>query len=194
VDIKNAMKALQQLKGEYFSVSDIIINQDTFTFKLDTVQRARAKQLDIHPKFEYVETQVTQNKTRTDAKLQEYQEFEKDLFHKLLNKTTAVVEKTNDLMEEIDTQMNKMNKDVTSVKEDVGKVVPHNRDQIDKINKVMRDIMVVEKTLDNADEAMERNDSSKEKLYDVHNKCVEITNSLKPEKLVEMVAQTRQIE
>ena len=36
-DIKEAMKALQMLKGEYFSVSDLIINQDTFTFKFDTV-------------------------------------------------------------------------------------------------------------------------------------------------------------
>ena len=49
-------------------------------------------------------------------------------------------------------------------------------------------------TLDTADETMERNDTTKEKLYDTHNKCVEITTSLKPEKLVEMVAQTRQIE
>ena len=87
--------------------------------------------------------------------------------------------------------MNKMNTDVLGVKDSVGKVVPHNRDHIEKINKVMHEISIIEKTLDTADESMERNDSSKEKLYETHNKCMEITSSLKPEKLVEMVAQTR---
>ena len=46
----------------------------------------------------------------------------------------------------------------------------------------------MEKVLETADETMERSDGTKETLYKVHNKCIEITNSLKPEKLVEMVA------
>ena len=44
-----------------------------------------------------------------------------------------------------------------------------------------------------ADEDMERNDQQKGKLQTKHEECQDITNNIKCEKLVAMVAQTRQI-
>lgn len=61
-------------------------------------------------------------------------------------------------MEEIDNQMDKMTQDILKIKSDVSGVTPHGKEQIEKLNKINIEIAKVEKVLELADEAMERND------------------------------------
>ena len=97
-------------------------------------------------------------------------------------------------MEEIDNQMDKMTQDILKIKGDVSGITPHNKEQIDKINKILVDIANVEKILELADEAMERNDQTKEKLQATHEECKQITASMAKLSMVDLVSQTRQIE
>lgn len=54
--------------------------------------------------------------------------------------------------------MDKMTQDILKIKSDVSGVTPHGKEQIEKLNKINIEIAKVEKVLELADEAMERND------------------------------------
>lgn len=94
-------------------------------------------------------------------------------------------------MEEIDNQMDKMTQDILKVKGDISGITPNNKDQIEKLNKINAEIAYIEKILELADETMERNDQTKEKLQATHEMCKEITETLEKLELVELVEQTR---
>lgn len=97
-------------------------------------------------------------------------------------------------MEEIDNQMDKMTQDILKIKGDVSGVTPATKEQIEKLNKINVAVAQVEKILELADEAMERNDQTKEKLQATHEECKEIVTAHEKLTMVEMVTQTRQIE
>lgn len=67
-------------------------------------------------------------------------------------------------MEEIDAQMDKMTQDILKIKQDVAGITPSTKEHIEKLNKINVEVFNVEKTLEFADESMERNDQTKEKL------------------------------
>jgi len=94
--------------------------------------------------------------------------WEKKLFVDQRDAASRVVEETNQYMEEIDSQMDKMTQDILKVKADISAVTPSTKDQIEKLNKLNVAIAQVEKILELADESMERNDQTKEKLQTNH--------------------------
>lgn len=192
--IESDAAALSALKGEYFSTNDAVVNKDTNVFKLDQVKRTRAKQQRVLEKFERVEQDIQDKSDKIEQFEHLYHDFEKKLFQDLLTATARVVEETNTFMEEIDNQMDKMTTDILKIKGDVAGITPHSKEQIDKLNKILIDIASVEKILEQADEAMERNDQTKEKLQATHEECKEITASMNKLSMVELVSQTRKIE
>jgi len=64
-----------------------------------------------------------------------------------------------------------MTQNILKVKTEVSAVTPGNKEQRDKLNKIQAEIAKVEKVLELADEAMERNDSQKEKLLVKYEEC-----------------------
>jgi uncharacterized protein YoxC len=122
-------------------------------------------------KFERVEQDIQTQSDKIQQFEHQFHDFEKKLFEDQVTATARVVEETNQFMEEIDTQMDKMTQDILKIKSDVSGITPHNKEQIDKLNKITTDIANVEKVLELADEAMERNDQTKEKLQAIHEEC-----------------------
>lgn len=155
---------LGALKGEYFAINDTVINKDVNIFKLEQVKRTRAKQLRVLEKLEPVEIDIAKQSKKIIAFEHDFHIWEKKLFEDQLRATASVVDETNQFMEEIDGQMDKMTQDILKIKADIAGVTPHTKEQIEKLNKINKDVAQVEKVLELADEAMERNDQTKEKL------------------------------
>lgn len=74
--------------------------------------------------------------------------------------TVALADKTNKLMEMIDDKMDTMNAELSKVKEDVAKVLPYNKDQIELLNRIQASIAHVTKMIESADEQMELHDKT----------------------------------
>lgn len=182
------------MKGEYFSTNDSVVNKDTNTFKLDQVKRVRTKQQRVLEKFEKVEADIQVQCDKLEVFEDQFHEFEKKCFDDQIVATARVVEDTNNFMEEIDTQMDKMTQDILKIKNDVSAVTPNNKEQIERLNKIQAEIAQVEKILELADEAMERNDQQKERLQTTHEQCKTTAASMEKLQMVNMVSQTRKIE
>lgn len=97
-------------------------------------------------------------------------------------------------MAEIDDNMDKMTQDIIKIKSDVAGITPNTKEHIVRLNKVHTDITSVEKILELADEAMERNDLTKEKLSATHEECKAITAGHQKLEMTDLVSQTREIE
>lgn len=192
--IQGSLSQLATLKGEYFAVSESIVNKDTNTFKLDQVKRARAKQIQTLEKFGAVETSVRASHAQIKDFSQTYHDWEGNLFQTLITDTEIIVEDTNTFMEEIDNKMDKTTQDILKIKQDLQQVSPQTKEHIAKLNSINAQVRHVEKILEYADEAMERNDQTKEKLTVTHEQSRLIASSLKKLKLVEQVEQTKNIE
>ena len=96
--------------------------------KIDQVKRTRAKQLRVLDKFEQTDADIHQSGERVADFEDKFHRFEKKLFEDQLLATTRVVEETNDFMNEIDNQMDKMTQDILKVKGDIAEVTPQTKE------------------------------------------------------------------
>lgn len=87
--------------------------------------------------------------------------------------------------------MDKITQELIKVKTEASSVAPQNREQIEKLNKIHDEIAKIDKMLEFADEAMDRNDQEKDKLTTKHEENQVLVSSYAPCKLVEMVHQTK---
>ena len=82
-----------------------------------------------------------------------------------------MVEKTNSLLDEIDSQYANMVEELLAVKEIMKSATPSTKEQIKTANRINNDVATQEKILRQLDEEMERNEKEKDRLMIEHDKC-----------------------
>lgn len=194
VSLKEGLEQLSKLKAEYFSINNAVINRDANAFKLDQVKRAREKQLVVLDKFSVTETVVQMAASQVKEFAQTYHDWESNLFRKLVDETESLVKDTNNFMEEIDTKLDQMTKDVNKTKQELQRVTPQTKDHARRINAFNAKVAQMEQAIKRADEAMDRHEQTKDRLTDVQEECRALVAEMKKLKLTELVEQTKKIE
>jgi hypothetical protein len=92
------------------------------------VKRVRNKQKRVLEKFEKVEADIKIQVEKLDVFDDQYIDFEERCFKDQLARIAKVCEDTNEFMENVDSQMDKMTQDVLKVKTEVGAITPHNKE------------------------------------------------------------------
>ena len=116
-------------------------------FKLDRIQRYKDKQEANLQKLPSHEDLINEIKSNLVTLKKQYKIFEQGLFEKKNAETKYVIKDTNQLVQKIEDQRRKINKELVKAKDDLGLVVPQSREQRQRLQKIFGDINNIENRL-----------------------------------------------
>mmetsp|Transcript_21886 Transcript_21886/g.33966 ORF Transcript_21886/g.33966 Transcript_21886/m.33966 type:complete len:258 (-) Transcript_21886:4579-5352(-) len=131
-DARNKARALgadyNKFKGEFIAVNESVVNKDPLTFKLDRVQRYKEKQDTLITRLPPLEEMLLETSQNMKLLKKQYESFEKSLFDKKMVETKYVIKDTNQLIEKIKEQADKITAEVARAKDEIEQVVPYSKD------------------------------------------------------------------
>lgn len=83
-------------------LSEGIINKDTAAFTLDRIAKARREQVRFYDKIDKIDDTIYDQEEAVREIWQVYEDFNEELFRKVLGKTVDVIKKTTEKFTQID--------------------------------------------------------------------------------------------